>query len=153
MEHNLEVRGRREGKQTMLDRMGLLALVLFNLVALAGFGWIVLRDVRSLLEGNIPWRPDLWRSGLLGAGPGVEVARGLDKHSHGCGRRRVAVPSKAYAPKYRGKEGDRRHENLARAFLEYKPRSALHSETATPVRDRRLFKGHRVHVVRAFRCG
>ena len=49
MEHNLEVRGRREGKQTMLDRMGLLALVLFNLVALAGFGWIVLRAVRSLL--------------------------------------------------------------------------------------------------------
>jgi hypothetical protein len=38
----------REGKQTMPDRLGLFALVLFNLVVLAGFGWIVLRVLRSL---------------------------------------------------------------------------------------------------------
>jgi hypothetical protein len=49
MEHSLEMREPRQGKQTMLDRLGLLTLVLFNLIALAGFGWIVLRAVRSLL--------------------------------------------------------------------------------------------------------
>jgi hypothetical protein len=48
MEHSLEMREPRQGKQTTLDRLGLLTLVLFNLVALAGFGWIVLRAVRSL---------------------------------------------------------------------------------------------------------
>jgi hypothetical protein len=49
MEQSVELGEPREGQQTMLDRLGLLALVLFNLVALAGFGWIVLRAVRSLL--------------------------------------------------------------------------------------------------------
>src|SRR5580693_3200440 len=31
----------RQGKKTILDRLGLLALLLFTLVVLAGFGWIV----------------------------------------------------------------------------------------------------------------
>ena len=39
----------RVGKQTTLDRLGVFALVLFNLVVLAGFGWFVLRAARSLL--------------------------------------------------------------------------------------------------------
>jgi hypothetical protein len=48
MEHGLEMREPRVGKQTMGDRLGLLALLLFNLVVLAGLGWIVLRVLRSL---------------------------------------------------------------------------------------------------------
>jgi hypothetical protein len=38
----------REGKQTMLDRLGVLALVLFNFAVLVSFGWIILRVLRSL---------------------------------------------------------------------------------------------------------
>jgi hypothetical protein len=38
----------RNVKQSMLDALGLLALLLFNLVVLVGFGWIVLRIVRWL---------------------------------------------------------------------------------------------------------
>jgi hypothetical protein len=48
MEQSVEPGEPRVGKQTMLDRLGLLALVLFNLAALVGFGWIVLRALRSL---------------------------------------------------------------------------------------------------------
>jgi hypothetical protein len=43
----MEQRGEPEGKQTMLDRLGVLALVLFDLGVLVGFGWIVVRAVRS----------------------------------------------------------------------------------------------------------
>jgi hypothetical protein len=39
----------RQGKKTILDRLGLLALLLFTVVVLVGFGWIVLRVLRSLL--------------------------------------------------------------------------------------------------------
>jgi hypothetical protein len=49
MAQSVEFDEPRVGKQTMLDRLGVLALTLFNLVVLAGFGWIVLRAVRSLL--------------------------------------------------------------------------------------------------------
>ena len=45
---SVEVRELRQGKQTMLDRFGFFALVLLNLVVLAGFGWFVLRVLRSL---------------------------------------------------------------------------------------------------------
>jgi hypothetical protein len=38
----------RKVGQTMLDRMGLLALLLFNFAMLAGIGWIVFRIARSL---------------------------------------------------------------------------------------------------------
>jgi hypothetical protein len=38
----------RKVGQTMLDRMGLLALLIFNFAVLAGIGWIVFRIVRSL---------------------------------------------------------------------------------------------------------
>ena len=48
MEQSVELGEPREGKQTTLDRLGLLALILFNLGVLAGFGWIVLRVLRSL---------------------------------------------------------------------------------------------------------
>jgi hypothetical protein len=48
MEQSVELGEPRESKQTMPDRLGLLALILFNLVMLAGFGWIVLRVLRSL---------------------------------------------------------------------------------------------------------
>ena len=48
MEQILKVRRRSEGKPTILDRLGLLTLVLFNLGTLVGFGWIILRAVRSL---------------------------------------------------------------------------------------------------------
>jgi hypothetical protein len=48
MDQSVEMGEPRVGKQTMLDRLGLLALVLLNLAALAGFGWIVLRVLRSL---------------------------------------------------------------------------------------------------------
>jgi len=49
MAQSVELDEPRVGKQTMLDRLGVLALTLFNLAVLAGFGWIVLRVVRSLL--------------------------------------------------------------------------------------------------------
>jgi hypothetical protein len=48
MGRSVEVRESREGKQTMPDRFGFFALVLFNLVVLADFGWFVLRVLRSL---------------------------------------------------------------------------------------------------------
>ena len=38
----------REGKQKKMDRLWLLALLLFNLVMWAGLGWIVLRVLKSL---------------------------------------------------------------------------------------------------------
>ncbi len=38
----------RKVKLRMLDALGVLALLLFNLVVLVGFGWIVLRVLRSL---------------------------------------------------------------------------------------------------------
>jgi hypothetical protein len=38
----------REGKQKLMDRLGVLALLLFNLVIWVGFGLIVLRVLRSL---------------------------------------------------------------------------------------------------------
>jgi hypothetical protein len=39
---------RRKARQRILDRLAVLALLLFNLIVLAGFGWIVLRVLRSL---------------------------------------------------------------------------------------------------------
>ena len=36
------------GEQTTQDRLGVLALFLFNLAVLAGFGWISLRVLESL---------------------------------------------------------------------------------------------------------
>jgi hypothetical protein len=48
MGQSVELGEPREGKQSMLDRLGVLALVLFNLVVVAGFGWFVLRLLRSL---------------------------------------------------------------------------------------------------------
>ena len=48
MERSVELGEPWEGKPTVLDRLGLLSLLLFNLVVLAGFGWIVLRVLRSL---------------------------------------------------------------------------------------------------------
>jgi hypothetical protein len=48
MGQGVEVREPREGKQTMPDRFGFFALVLLNLVVVAGFGWFVLRVLRSL---------------------------------------------------------------------------------------------------------
>ena len=38
----------RKAKQRILDALGVLALLLLNLAVLAGFGWIVLRVLRSL---------------------------------------------------------------------------------------------------------
>jgi hypothetical protein len=38
----------KDARQRMLDALGVLALILFNLVVLAGVGWIVLRVVRLL---------------------------------------------------------------------------------------------------------
>jgi hypothetical protein len=38
----------KEGKQKKMDRLWLVALLLFNLVVWAGFGWIVLRVLKSL---------------------------------------------------------------------------------------------------------
>jgi hypothetical protein len=49
MAQSVELDEPRVGKQTMLDRLGVLALALFDLVVLAGFGWIVLWASRSLL--------------------------------------------------------------------------------------------------------
>jgi hypothetical protein len=48
MGQSVELGEPREGKQSMLDRLGVLALVLFNVAVLAGFGWIVLRVLGSL---------------------------------------------------------------------------------------------------------
>ena len=48
MGQSVEVRQPKDGKQTMPDRFGFFALVLLNLVVLAGFGWFVLRVLRSL---------------------------------------------------------------------------------------------------------
>jgi hypothetical protein len=48
MAQSVELGEPRDGKPTMMDRWGLLTLVLFNLVVLVGFGWIVLRILRSL---------------------------------------------------------------------------------------------------------
>ena len=48
MAQSVELDEPRMGKQTVLDRLGVLALILFNLAVLAGFGWIVLRVLRSL---------------------------------------------------------------------------------------------------------
>lgn len=38
----------KDARQRMLDALGVLALILFNLVVLVGLGWIVLRVLRSL---------------------------------------------------------------------------------------------------------
>jgi hypothetical protein len=38
----------KDARQRMLDASGVLALILFNLVVLAGVGWIVLRVLRLL---------------------------------------------------------------------------------------------------------
>jgi hypothetical protein len=48
MEQGIEIDEPRVGRQTMRDKLGLLALVLFNLLVLAGSGWIVVRVVKSL---------------------------------------------------------------------------------------------------------
>ena len=39
---------RRNAKQRIVDALGVLALVVFSLAVLVGFGWIVLRVLRSL---------------------------------------------------------------------------------------------------------
>jgi hypothetical protein len=49
MEQSVDLGEPRVGKPTMLDRLGLFALILFNLVAFTGLGWILLRAVRLLL--------------------------------------------------------------------------------------------------------
>jgi len=38
----------KDARQRMLDALGVVALILFNLVVLAGVGWIVLRVLRLL---------------------------------------------------------------------------------------------------------
>jgi hypothetical protein len=38
----------KDARQRMLDALGVLALILFNLIVLAGVGWIVLRVLRLL---------------------------------------------------------------------------------------------------------
>ena len=38
----------KDARQRMLDALGVLALILFNLVVLAGVGWIVLRVLKLL---------------------------------------------------------------------------------------------------------
>ena len=48
MAQGVEVDEPKVGEQTTQDRLGVLALFLFNLAALAGFGWIVLRVLGSL---------------------------------------------------------------------------------------------------------
>ena len=48
MAQSVELDEPRVGKQTMLDRLGVLALVLFNFAVLVSFGWIILRVLRSL---------------------------------------------------------------------------------------------------------
>ena len=48
MAQSVELDEPRVGEQTTLDRLGVLVLFMFNLAALAGFGWIVLRVLGSL---------------------------------------------------------------------------------------------------------
>jgi hypothetical protein len=48
MEQSVELGEPKEGKQKKMDRLWLVALLLFNLVVWAGFGWIVLRVLKSL---------------------------------------------------------------------------------------------------------
>jgi hypothetical protein len=48
MAQSVEVDEPKVGEQTTQDRLGVLALFLFSLAVLAGFGWIVLRVLRSL---------------------------------------------------------------------------------------------------------
>jgi hypothetical protein len=43
MAQSVELDEPKVGEQTTQDRLGVLALFLFNLAVLAGFGWIVLR--------------------------------------------------------------------------------------------------------------
>jgi hypothetical protein len=48
MAQGVEVDEPKVGEQTTQDRLGVLALFLFNLAVLAGFGWISLRVLESL---------------------------------------------------------------------------------------------------------
>jgi hypothetical protein len=48
MEQSSEMGEPREGKQKKMDLLWVLALLLFDLVMWAGFGWIVLRVLKSL---------------------------------------------------------------------------------------------------------
>ena len=48
MEQSVELGEPREGKQSMLDRLGVLVLVLFNFAVLVSIGSIILRVSRSL---------------------------------------------------------------------------------------------------------
>jgi hypothetical protein len=48
MEQSVELGEPKEGKQKKMDRLWLVALLLFNLVVWAGFGWIALRVLKSL---------------------------------------------------------------------------------------------------------
>ena len=43
MAQSAELDEPKVGEQTMQDRLGVLALFLFNLAVLAGLGWVVLR--------------------------------------------------------------------------------------------------------------
>ena len=46
--HSVELDEPKVGEQTTQDRLGVLALLLFDLAVLAGFGWILLWVLRSL---------------------------------------------------------------------------------------------------------
>jgi hypothetical protein len=46
--HSVELDEPKAGEQTTQDRLGVFALLLFDLAVLAGFGWIVLWVLRSL---------------------------------------------------------------------------------------------------------
>ena len=48
MAQSVELDEPRVGKQTMLDRLGVLVLILFNVAVLVSFGFIILRVLRSL---------------------------------------------------------------------------------------------------------
>ena len=48
MAQSVEVDEPKVGEQTTQDPWGVLALFMFNLAVLAGFGWIVLRVLGSL---------------------------------------------------------------------------------------------------------
>ena len=48
MAQSVELDEPKVGEQTTQDRLGVLALFLFNLAVLARFGWIVLRALGSL---------------------------------------------------------------------------------------------------------
>ena len=48
MAQSAELDEPKVGEQTTQDRLGVLALFLFNLAVLTGFGWIVLRLAGSL---------------------------------------------------------------------------------------------------------